>query len=200
MFSEHYIQQIQDCFPVVYPTSTLPALGVLPTKIGLDRLFKMKIRDDLKVVSIAVANFQQMEEFVITPDYLIDFLKFFPKGSITCILNAKEEFDARIGGKSVAIRIVGHPIARDLLNKVGPLTATSANISGMKTLYSCNAAAEALGLSKNNSIDVNCTGGKPSTLIRCPVFLSSSGAHKPEIVREGIVSKFEVMTKWKDLI
>ena len=49
MFSEHYLQQIQDCFPVVYPTSTLPALGVRPLKSGLDRLFKLKERDDLKI-------------------------------------------------------------------------------------------------------------------------------------------------------
>ena len=200
MFSKHYIQQIEDYFPVIYPTSTLPALGVLPHEIGLDRLFKMKERDNLKIVSIAVANFQQMEQFVDIPDYLGDFLNLFPKGSITCILKGKKQFDSRIGGDSIAIRIVGHPIANDLLQKVGPLTATSANISGMRTVYSCIEAAKALGLRIENSIDVTCNGGKPSTLIRCPVFLSSSGGHKPEIVREGIISKFEVMAKWKDLI
>ncbi|MBA45775.1 MAG: hypothetical protein CMB31_04230 [Euryarchaeota archaeon] len=200
MFSNYYLQQIQECFPVIYPTSTLPALGVLPEKIGLDRLFKLKERENLKVVSIAVANFEQMEQFVNIPDYLEDFLNLFPSGSITCILNAKKKLDSRIGGESIAVRIVGHPIARDLLTKVGPLTATSANISGFKTLYSCNDAARALGLSIDNSLDVNCKGGEPSTLIRCPVFLSSSGVDKPEIVREGIVSEIEVMTKWMDLI
>ena len=154
----------------------------------------------MKIVSIAVANFEQMEQFVDIPDYLGDFLNLFPKGAITCILKGKTQFDSRIGGDSIAIRIVGHPIANDLLQKVGPLTATSANISGMRTVYSCIEAAKALGLPIENSIDVTCNGGKPSTLIRCPVFLSSSGGHKPEIVREGIISKFEVMTKWKDLI
>ena len=200
MFSKHYIQQIEDYFPVIYPTSTLPALGVLPHEIGLDRLFKMKERDNLKIVSIAVANFQQMEQFVDIPDYLGDFLNLYPKGAITCILKGKTQFDSRIGCDSIAIRIVGHPIANDLLQKGGPLTATSANISGMRTVYSCIEAAKALGLPIENSIDVTCNGGKPSTLIRCPGFRSSSGGHKPEIVREGIISKFEVMAKWKDLI
>jgi len=200
MFSEHYIQQIEDYFPVIYPTSTLPALGVLPHEIGLDRLFKMKERDNLKIVSIAVANFEQMEQFVTIPDYLEDFLNLFPKGAITCILKGKTKFDSRIGGDSIAIRIVGHPIANDLLRKVGPLTATSANVSGMSTVYSCIEAAKPLGLPIENTIDVTCKGGKPSTLIRCPVFLSSSGGHKFEIVREGIVSKLEVKAKWKDLI
>ena len=83
------------------------------------------------------------------PDYLGKFLDLFPTGSITCILKSINEFDSRIGGESIAIRIVGHPIARDLLLKVGPLTATSANISGLETLYSCDEAAKALGLSKN---------------------------------------------------
>ena len=200
MFPEHYIQQILDDFPVIYPTSTLPALGVRPQKIGLDRLFKLKERDNLKIVSIAVANKEQMAKFVQIPDYLDDFLDMFSTGSITCILNSIEEFDSRIGGGSVAIRIVGHPIAKELLLKVGPLTATSANISGTMPLYSCNDAADALGLSKNNSLDVVCNGGEPSTLIRCPVFLSSSGEHKPEIVREGIVSSVEVMEKWMNVI
>ena len=200
MFSEHYIQQIEDYFPVIYPTSTLPALGVLPHEIGLDRLFKMKERDNLKIVSIAVANFEQMEQFVTIPDYLEDFLNLFPKGAITCILKGKTQFDSRIGGDSIAIRIVGHPIANDLLRKVGPLTATSANVSGMSTVYSCIEEAKPLGLPIENTIDVTCKGGKPSTLIRCPVFLSSSGGHKFEIVREGIVSKLEVKAKWKDLI
>ena len=118
MFSKHYIQQIEDYFPVIYPTSTLPALGVLPHEIGLDRLFKMKERDNLKIVSIAVANFEQMEQFVDIPDYLGDFLNLFPKGAITCILKGKKQLDSRIGGDSIAIRIVGHPIAYDLLQKV----------------------------------------------------------------------------------
>tara|TARA_B000000557_G_C20811645_1_gene460442 strand:- start:3674 stop:4276 length:603 start_codon:yes stop_codon:yes gene_type:complete len=200
MFTEHYIRQIENYFPVIYPTSTLPALGVLPHEIGLNRLFKIKERDNLKIVSIAVANFEQMEQFVNIPDYLEDFLNLFPKGALTCILEGKTQFDSRIGGNSIAIRIVGHPIANDLLQTVGPLTATSANISGMRTVFSCNDAAKALGLPIENSIDVTCKGGEPSTLIRCPVFLPPSGGQQPEIVREGIVSKFEVMTKWKDLI
>ena len=199
MFPDYYIQQIENCFPVIYPTSTLPALGVRPNKIGLDRLFEIKKRDDLKIVSIAVANMAQMKEFVQVPDYLESFLKLFPKGAITCILNSTRDFDSRIGGSSIAVRVVGHPIAQDLLEKVGPLTATSANISGKDPLYSCNDAANVLGLSINNSLDEICNGGEPSTLIRCPVFLSSSGVDKPEIVREGIISNIEVMKKWKDL-
>jgi L-threonylcarbamoyladenylate synthase len=200
MFSEYYIQQIENCFPVIYPTSTLPALGVKPKKIGLDRLFEIKKRENLKIVSIAVANMEQMNEFVHIPDYLESFLNLFPRGSITCILNGIRDFDSRMGGRSIAIRVVGHPIAKELLEKVGPLTATSANISGKDPLYSCNKAANALGLSKNNSLDEICKGGEPSTFIRCPVFLSSSGVDKPEIVREGIISNIEVMKKWKELI
>ena len=142
MFTEHYIRQIENYFPVIYPTSTLPALGVLPHEIGLNRLFKIKERDNLKIVSIAVANFEQMEQFVNIPDYLEDFLNLFPKGALTCILEGKTQFDSRIGGKSIAIRIVGHPIANDLLQTVGPLTATSANISGMRTVFSCNDAVK----------------------------------------------------------
>ena len=199
MFHTDYLNRIKNALPVVYPTSTLPALGVIPTKEGLDSIFELKKRDNLKIVSIAVSEFKQVENLVQIPSYLEDFLQVFPPGSITTILEANESVDSRLGGNWIAIRKMAHPIARALLNVVGPLTATSANLAGKEVMSHCDDAASALGLPTQASISELCTGGEPSTLIRCPVFLPLTDGEGPEIVREGVVSSEEVVQKWKAL-
>ena len=44
---------------VAYPTSTLPGLGCLPTKKGLDNLFEIKNRRNDQPVSLGVASLSQ---------------------------------------------------------------------------------------------------------------------------------------------
>ena len=199
MFEADFINRIKNSLPIVYPTSTLPALGVIPTKEGLDRIFELKKRDNLKIVSIAVAEFKQVIDLVQIPYYLEDLLDEFPPGSITVILEANEPMDSRLGENWIAIRKMAHPTARALLNVVGPLTATSANLSGMEVQSHCDDAASALGLPPQATISELCPGGEPSTLIRCPVFLPLTDGQGPEIVREGVVRSEEVVHRWKAL-
>ena len=199
MFQQDLLNRIKNALPIVYPTTTLPALGVIPTKEGLDHLFELKKRDNLKIVSIAVAEFNQVTDLVQIPSYLEDFLEMFSPGSITTILEANEQLDSRLGGNWIAIRKVAHPTARDLLEAVGPLTATSANLSGVEVKSHCDKAASALGLPPQAAISELCPGGKPSTLIRCPVFLPLNDGQSLEIVREGVVHSEEVEHKWKAL-
>ena len=163
MFQQDLLNRIKNALPIVYPTTTLPALGVIPTKEGLDHLFELKKRDNLKIVSIAVAEFNQVTDLVQIPSYLEDFLEMFSPGSITTILEANEQLDSRLGGNWIAIRKVAHPTARDLLEAVGPLTATSANLSGMEVKSHCDEAASALGLPPQAAISELCPGGKLST-------------------------------------
>ena len=199
MFQQDFLNRVKNALPIVYPTTTLPALGVIPTKEGLDHLFELKKRDNLKIVSVAVAEFKQVIDLVQIPSYLEDFLEMFSPGSITTILEANEQLDSRLGGNWIAIRKVAHPTARDLLEAVGPLTATSANLSGMEVKSHCDEAASALGLPPQAAISELCPGGKPSTLIRCPVFLPLNDGQSLEIVREGVVHSEEVEHKWKAL-
>ena len=59
---------------VAYPTSTLPGLGCLPTKKGLDRLFEIKNRRDDQPVSLGVASLSQASELVKVPQFAISLL------------------------------------------------------------------------------------------------------------------------------
>jgi len=194
---EEVLARLDRDLPIVYPTSTLPALGVHPTPVGLDYLFDLKSRGAGMPVSLAVAVLQDAAEIVHIPESLEAFLNRLPKGSISVILPAKVGADQRIGGGMVAIRPAVHPVARALLERTGPLTATSANRSGETCLSDCWAAAESLGLPKSAVFPGDCPGGAPSTLIRWPAFLAARHVEDtPEILRIGVVTEEEVHAAW----
>lgn len=186
----------------VYPTTTQPALGCLPSTKNLNSLFRIKKRSHDKPVSIGVTGLEQASDYVTIPTNLGSFLSYFERGAITVLLPAKIELDPRLGSQGVAVRILDHPLARELVTQTGPLSATSANMSGIDPLTSCSDAALELG-GRNagiNWIDAICTGGLPSTLISWPLQIGLNASRAPKILREGIIPIREVMSAWKNLI
>ena len=81
---------------IVYPTSTLPALGCIPETNALDALFEIKGRPRSAPVSLGVADLSQASEIVEVTDDVYEILEFFPKGSLTIVLNPKDEMDFRL--------------------------------------------------------------------------------------------------------
>ena len=184
---------------IVYPTSTQPALGCLPTRSALDGLYTIKNRPSHMPVSIGVADLEQASNLVELTDDIPDLLASFPEGSLTLVLPAKKTLDRRLGADKIAIRVVAHPVAKALLRATGPLTATSANISGTEPESNCPDAVETLlnaghkvGLVKGNT-----PGGSPSTLIAWYSVCDASDNASIEVLREGIVATEEVMLWWK---
>jgi len=154
------------------------------------------------VVSIGVSNLQQASELVHLTNDLEDFLSAFPEGSLSIILPAKKPLDKRLGGEKIAIRILANPIAKKFIEKTGPLTATSANISGFEPLKDCEMAAETLSSSENEILFLSgtCSGGTPSTLIAWHTVCKSPKGNEIEVLREGLVKKKEVLEWWKKRI
>ena len=105
---------------IVYPTSTLPALGCIPNSKALDRLYGIKGRSGGAPVSLGVVSLSQASEIVHVPDDVNEILDVFPEGSLTIILRAKNVMDSRLGGDKVAVRVVSDRTAKELLRKTGP--------------------------------------------------------------------------------
>jgi L-threonylcarbamoyladenylate synthase len=187
---------------IVYPTSTLPALGCIPDSRALDELFEIKSRPRDAPVSLGVANLNQASSIVEVPPGVHEILEDFPEGSLTIVLNAREEMDPRLGGQKVAIRVVSDLTAKELLLRTGPLTATSANLSGEEARLHCIAAADSLCTSEKTVVGIDgiCQGGSPSTLIAWPTVCDSPESRKIEVVREGKISSEEVFAWWKKRI
>ena len=181
---------------IVYPTTTQPALGCLPEPAALDTLYELKRRPADMPVSIGVNSLEQAAALVEVPPDVHSILADFPEGSLTVILRAHKTLDARLGGDNVAIRVVAHPVAKELLAITGPLTATSANRSGEVPVSDCDKAAQLLSASGEGSIGSisgTCSGEMPSTLIAWHSVYGSTELSDTEVLREGVVSKEEIL-------
>ena len=187
---------------VVYPTSTQPALGCLPTSEALDLLYSLKNRDDSQPVSLAVANLEQAKRIAHVPDSVVSMLDHFPTGSITVILDSRSALDERLGGERVALRVVSHDTAVRLIEEVGPITATSANISGSPPEDDPAMAARSLSTEGSHVPFVSglCGGGVPSTLISWQSSTHSPDTTGTKVLREGLVKKSEVFDWLKSQI
>ena len=154
------------------------------------------------VVSIGVANLEQASKLVHLTNDLEDFLAVFPEGSLTIILPAKKPLDNRLGGEKIAIRILENKVAKKFIEKTGPLTATSANISGLEPLKDCEMAAKTLSSSENtiSFLSGTCSGGIPSTLIAWYTVCKSPNGNEIEVLREGLVREKEILEWWKKRI
>ena len=192
--SDELRQLLNEGGVVAYPTSTLPGLGCLPTKKGLDNLFRVKNRSYDQPVSLGVASLSQASELVDVPKFAISLLDDFPLGSITLILDANHTLDSRLGGDRVAVRVFADPVAKNLAEVVGPITATSANPSGVQPNNNVSLAAQTLNLRKISILEGNCPGGKGSTILSLEKNSLEKGGFSVTIMREGVVPRADVMS------
>lgn len=179
---------------VVYPTSTLPGLGCLPNSDALDNLYRIKNRPRSQPVSLGVASLKQAEQLVYVPQIAREILEAFPKGSITLILDAIETLDERLGGNRVAVRVLSDERGLALVKEIGPVTATSANHSGVEPMYSTTLAAKALELDEKSIIAGKCPGGVPSTILSIEKSKVNYTDYTVTIMREGVVPRNDVET------
>lgn len=177
---------------VVYPTSTLPGLGCKPTKEGLDRLYSIKNRNADMPVSLGVFDMNQVEDLVYFNQEVNDLLNNFPKGSITLILPAKETLDARLGGDNIAIRVFSNPKASELAKLAGPISATSANKSGVIPQADCEKAGKDLGLPTNCIVSGFCESGLGSTFVKVYLNEDCTSVNTVTVMRQGVVPSKDV--------
>ncbi|GCF13841.1 threonylcarbamoyl-AMP synthase [Haloarcula mannanilytica] len=118
---------------VVYPTETVYGLGVDALDAdAVERVFDAKGRERDKPVSMAVPNVDSAREYTRLSDRELAFMREFLPGPVTVVVKRRNAVpDVLVDGRDrVGIRIPDHDLALELLAETGPLTATSANISG----------------------------------------------------------------------
>ncbi len=177
---------------VAFPTETYYGLAVDPfNSEAVARLFEVKKRSPDKPVLTLIRDKTQLS--LLTDDvpnqYYPVMEKFWP-GPVTLIFGAVKHLPVQLTGGTgtVGVRIPSHPLALKLLDIARkPLTATSANISGMPAASSAGDVSMQLG----NGIDMILDGGRTpgklgSTIIGC----SLDGLGE---VRKGIVSFEEIL-------
>lgn len=158
---------------VILPTDTCYGLSVNALNFkAIEKVFRIKGRLEKNPLSIIIKNVSQAREYSITDKRTkILFSKFLP-GPLTIIVQKKKNLPNILtsGKNSVGLRIPDNLVIKKIMKEIDfPITATSANISGLADPYSIE---EILKQYKKNKIlpDLIVDAGrlkkvKPSTII-----------------------------------
>jgi len=172
---------------VAYPTETFYGLGVKYDDISaLKKLYGIKYRSWNKALPLIIGEGRELDliasDMTVSAEKLAK--KFWP-GPLTLLLPARpdiSEFITANTGK-IAVRIPGASFALDLARSLGfPITATSANISGMPPADTAEDVIRYFGDALDLIVDCGKTpGGKPSTIV-------DASDQKIRFLRAGAVS------------
>jgi len=176
---------------IAYPTETFYGLGVKFDNIAaLRRLYRIKHRSMDKALPLTIGEKRMLQLIASSITGSAEKLaeKFWP-GPLTLLLPARPDISGFITAKTgkIAVRVPGESFALDLARSLGfPITATSANISGMPPADNADDVIRYFGDAIDLIIDCGKTpGGKPSTII-------DASEEKIQILRAGAVSAEEV--------
>lgn len=150
---------------VAIPTESFYGLAADPRdERAVARVFAAKGRPAGKELPVVGASIDQLEELVVVPESLRDWLRSVWPAALTVVLPARRPLPA--AGATLGVRVPAHPLLRRLLACVGPLTATSANRSGREGLVDPDAVLADLGSGVDVLLDGGPTpGGLPSTIL-----------------------------------
>lgn len=168
---------------IAYPTETVYGVGALATDTGaLQRIYQIKNRPMNQPLSIAVSSMEMLKGVakVECEDFI---LKFLP-GPVTVILKKKAVLPKVLtaGSKYIGIRWPDHHMAIKLIDGVGPIVSTSANLHGEADPV----RAEDVKIPVDYVLDGGpCKYGAPSTIVNL---------HECDIVRKGV--KYEEVKRY----
>lgn len=171
-----------------FPTETVYGLGIkYGSKQALDKLMEAKNRDYSKAITLMVANKQDIETYAYVSEDAKKIIEAFMPGMITLVFRKKESVDPLMtnGKETIGIRIPDHEDVLSLLQKVGPMLVTSANLSNHPNTTCTKEVLEQL----DGRIDI-VVDGKTSDNIASTVIDVSQDEIK--ILREGKITKADI--------
>lgn len=181
---------------VAFPTETFYGLGAdARSETAVEKIFRIKGRNFRNPLSVIVANESDViplvEEIPAAAQIL---MKTFWPGPLTMVFRASSSVLPLLTADTgkIGIRVSSHPLAGLLAGGLGgPLTATSANLSGGPECSSADAVIRTLGGLPVSVIDGGKTpGGAGSTILDVTVF-------PPRILREGAISGDSILSALK---
>ena len=156
---------------VAFPTDTVYGLAALPFKEEfVEGLFSAKGRNNARAIAILIGDYKDIplvvEEFAETASRLAHH--FWP-GPLTLVVQKHTGLpEALSPDATIGVRMPDHPIAMELLRKIGPLAVSSANISGQENTNTAEEVNRQLSGRVHLILDGGHTsGGIPSTVVNC---------------------------------
>lgn len=172
---------------VAFPTETFYGLAVdAANDSAIERIFQIKGRAFSSPIALIAGSKSGISGLVTEiPDVAQRLMQAFWPGPLTLLFPASPQISPRLtaGTGKIGIRVSSHPIADSLANRLGgPITATSANLSGTSE---CLIAGEVLA-TLGNRIDLIIDGG-PSPGGKGSTFIDTT-VDPPVCLREGAIA------------
>lgn len=171
---EEAARVIKDGGLVIFPTDTVYILAVDPAnQAATDKLIGFKNRWAGKAISVAVADEKMADEYVVLNERIKKIMANLLPGPFTLVIEGRHKMAKGIEAEngSLGIRIPDNKPVADLVKELnGPVTATSANLSGRTPHYSVESLFRTLSKVKKEMIDLVIDAGKlpknkPSTVM-----------------------------------
>ena len=172
---------------LVFPTSGLYGLGADARCVeAVQRVFTIKRRPAHKPVLLLLSALSDMDGLVEdVPAYAPTLMELWP-GGITLVFKARKNVPAALTGGTgkIGVRLPAHPVAKALTKTFGgPITGTSANLSGRPAVASIALLGKELQCETDLILDAGpLAGGPGSTIVDVTVWPVT-------ILREGAVTR-----------
>lgn len=156
---------------VAFPTETYYGLAVDPfNEQAIERIYRIKQRPQALPLLLLVENVHQLSQVALSiPHIYQELMRQFWPGSLSLVFPAHNQCSSKLTGDTgtIAVRQSPHPVAQRLLAVFGgPITATSANISGQPAAVTAQEVAQIFGEQLDLIVDGGATpGGQGSTLV-----------------------------------
>ena len=176
---------------VAFPTETLYGLGAdARNDAAVRKVFAAKARPSEKALIVLVRDFSEAARYGDLNDRARRLAEAFWPGALTLIVNRRDAsgLSAEInpGGATIALRVPGSDIALSLLGAfAGPLTAPSANPSGVTPPTTAEQVMRGLGGAIDAVLDGGPCPGNESTIV-------DVSENEPRLLREGAISRDEI--------
>jgi L-threonylcarbamoyladenylate synthase len=170
---------------VVYPTETVYGVGADAfNEDAVNRVYDVKGRPHERPVSVAVADVSDIDTVARLNDEARRFVEQLLPGPVTPLVPRRDDVPDVVtaGADLVGVRVPDDTVARRLLRETGPLTSTSANVSGEPSATRVEELGE-FGDRVDGVIDDGpreSTGGEGSTVVDTTTW---------EVVREGAAAE-----------
>ncbi len=153
---------------VVYPTETVYGLAAdALDPDAVERVFEAKNRDRSKPISLGVPDIDTARQYVRATEREQAFMDEFLPGPVTVLCERREMIPDILtaGSDRVGVRVPEHDLALALLEQTGPVTATSANVSGRPSAREIKEVDEEIRDAASVVLDGGTTGGVESTVV-----------------------------------
>jgi L-threonylcarbamoyladenylate synthase len=171
---------------VAIPTDTLYGLAAdASNPDAIERVFAIKERPDGMALPVLLADTEQLG--LVATEVSAQVMRvaesFWP-GPLTLIVKRNDDLPPRLtsGNPTVAVRVPGHPVPRELAWRLGrPITGTSANISGDPDPHTLDALRAQVG----DRVDYLISSG-PVPAGTASTIVDLTG-ETPRLLREGVI-------------